>query len=199
MKTTASLLALLAILSSSAFADSCYRSDTPKVAWTAFKTPEKIGVHGTFTQIEYRQNVDEATSIAGLLENARIGIDARTVDSGNKGRDKKLVTFFFGKMRSFEITGKVLSVQPKNDTQGTMVVSFTMNGHTQKATMPYRLEKDTLVATATLDLGGFGALDAVASLNKACYALHKGKTWSDVDIRFELPVTKDACTTDTTE
>ena len=54
--------------------------------------------------------------------------------------------------------------------------------------MAYTYENGLFKAAGVIDLGDFGALNALTSINRACYDLHAGKTWQDVDIAFALKV-----------
>ena len=85
------------------------------------------------------------------------------------------------------IDATVVSVDGKEKT-GNVTVAITMNGVTRNVPMRYSATESEIVAEGYVDLADFSALAAVASINKACYELHQGKTWQDVAIRFTLPI-----------
>ncbi len=59
--------------------------------------------------------------------------------------------------------------------------------------MTYIYTKGHFQATGTIDLFDFAASDALASINKSCYDLHSGKTWSDVTIGFSTTIEATLC------
>ena len=69
-----------------------------------------------------------------------------------------------------------------------MVASITMNGETNDIPMDITIADERRVTlVGTMNLKDWNALDALASLNKVCFDLHKGadgvsKTWEDVAI-----------------
>jgi hypothetical protein len=68
-----------------------------------------------------------------------------------------------------------------------------MNGKTLIIPMQYIYDKGQFNATGTIDLIEFTAGKSLANINKACYDLHKGKTWSDVTIGFSTTVAATLC------
>jgi len=67
-----------------------------------------------------------------------------------------------------------------------LLVDITMNSISLKIPMRYSVVNDKVSASGTIDLADFSMLKSLKSINKACYALHQGKTWQDVDISFEI-------------
>ncbi|HHH37926.1 MAG TPA: YceI family protein, partial [Epsilonproteobacteria bacterium] len=133
-----------------------------------------------------------------LFVGSKVTIDTKEVDTGNADRDIKLVQFFFNKMSQNKIEGEIQSIQadPYSKGQprtGIMDVMITMNGKSLLIPMKYHYEKEYFEASGTIDLGDFMALPALASINKSCYELHKGKTWRDVSIAFSTTVTASLC------
>jgi len=59
--------------------------------------------------------------------------------------------------------------------------------------MQYTYVKEHFSANGTLDLFDFMANDALSSINKSCYDLHKGKTWNDVSIMFSTNIKATLC------
>ncbi|BDY12823.1 hypothetical protein HCR_12520 [Hydrogenimonas cancrithermarum] len=168
------------------FAGECtYSVKDIDVEWKAYKTPLKIGVGGTFDAIKLNAMPDKTEK--GLLEGARVVIDTRSVDSKNKGRDAKLVKFFFHIQGVETITAEIKSIE-----KDVANVEVTMNGITKIVPMKVEFDEDEVQAEGYLDLGDFDMLPSLESINKACYDLHKGKTWQDVKIAFDIK-TKRRC------
>ncbi len=161
------------------------------VNWKAFKTPKKVGVSGSFDDVVMRlENNNTAAPMAQILHGRTVTINTQSVNSGNPERDAKLVNAFFKMMSGDQITAKILKAD-----ENTIKVSIMLNGKTREVSMDYHYaqETNTTVANGTIDLLDFAADGPLASINKACYDLHEGKTWSDVVIGFELPVSAVAC------
>ncbi len=174
------------------------QNDTVDIVWQAYKTPEKIGVKGKLPSLSYTPAHKEGKNFKALFEGATVAIDTTKVDTGNSVRDGKLVTFFFKQMKAPKISGKILSVTPDAHTKGKpytgkLEVALTMNGKTVNTTLDYHYEKEVFKAQGNIDLMDFAAGTALASINRACYDLHKGKTWSDVSIGFVTNVTATKC------
>ncbi|MCB4758696.1 MAG: YceI family protein [Sulfurovum sp.] len=168
------------------------------VLWEAYKTPNKIGVKGKMTSVAYIPHQKEGKNFKELFVGSKVAIDTTKVDSGNSVRDQKLVKFFFAQMSQPKITGEILSIKANPHTKGKprtgkMEVSFTMNSKTVKTVLDYHYEKEEFKAQGNIDLLDFAAGQALASINKACYNLHKGKTWSDISIGFITHIKATLC------
>jgi len=175
------------------------------VTWKAYKTPDKIGVGGQFTSVKYTPASLKGKNFRELFVGSSVKIDTNKITTGNPGRDEKLVKFFFGMMSPATIEAKIVDIKRTDKHEkgkprtGTITVQITMNGKSQTVDMQYFYDKEKFDATGTIDLADFAASDALASINKACYELHKGKTWSDVTIGFSTTVQATLCHTDIVE
>ncbi len=135
------------------------------LTWTAFKTPDKVGVPGTF---------DEITLAGNSFE-----INTKSVNSNNELRDGKLVQFFFDNLSDSLITGSYgLAVD------GVMPVTLKMNGIEKTVDFTVSESDTATIVTGTIDIlsdfSGNAALEAIA---EACKELHLNKTWSDVSLK----------------
>ena len=162
-------IALLAALSIFALAECQLQS----LQWTAFKTPLKLGVKGTFDKIDFTKG-DEC------LKGAKVSIDKSSVDTKNPGRDKTLRLFFFDRLEG-DIKAKIVAVKEK-----TLDVAITLNGVTKTVPFFYTKKDGLIHAKGVIDLLDFGASKALASIAKACFDKHQGKTWNDVELRFTI-------------
>jgi len=171
------------------------------VKWQAYKTPDKIGVKGTFGSVTYTPAHRTGKNFKELFVGSTIRIDTATPDTGNSLRDEKLVTFFFKQLEDTTITGKILKIKADPYTKGKprtgkLTVELTMNGRTKQVTLDYHYFKESFKAQGNIDLVDFAAGKALATINKACFDLHKGKTWSDVSIGFITTVKATLCHVD---
>ena len=174
------------------------------INWKAFKTSKKIGVGGTLPSLVYTPAAKKGKNFRELFVGSTVTIDTHKVDSGHAPRDAKLVKFFFSQMKSMQIQGKITDIKaaPRKKGEpftGTLNVMLTMNGKSVPATMDYTYADKKFEAHGKIDLADFAALDALSSINKACYELHKGKTWSDVEIGFSTTVEATECQTKETK
>lgn len=183
-------LGLLA-LSSSVFAapQICtydYAKEGSTLSWTAFKTPKKVGVTAKFS--DFTIVAQNSKSIPDLVSSATFDVNSQSVDSGDKGRDAKIQTFFFKKMlKGTRITGRVLKA-----TDTTAEVEFTLNGMTKIVPMTVKFDDQAAKLTfkGTLDVLEFGMQSNLAAITKACYEKHEGKTWADVNLELVASVKK---------
>lgn len=175
-------LILSLLVSSIISADCVYEAKTPKVTWKAFKTYEKIGVGGSFDKSSFTSSSQDS-SLDALLTKSSIIIDTSSINSGNSGRDATLVELFF-KVQNIETIGaKIQSAK-----EGKAIVDITMNGITKSIPLAYTTNKGKIVAKGVIDLADFGMIPSLSSINKACFKLHDGKTWQDIEIGFEMPL-----------
>jgi len=172
------------LLASGLFASECtYSVNNLDVEFKAYKTPLKIGVGGTFDTIKLHAQ-PQATQ-KELLQHASLQIDTSSVNSKNSARDAKLVKFFFEKQNVQTIDAKVIDVEDK-----IITVAITMNDITKKIPMRVEFDDDEIEAEGVIDLADFKMLPSLQSINKACYKLHKGKTWQDVRLEFEMKTSR---------
>lgn len=163
-----------------------YNKEGSTLAWTAFKTPKKVGVSAKFS--EFSITAKNSKSINDLLSSATFVVNSQAIDSGDKARDLKIAQFFFKKMlKGKKITGKVLSV---TDTAAS--VEITMNGVTKNVSMTNVFDDATSKITlkGAIDVLEFGMKDNLATLTKACFEKHEGVTWPNVDLQLDAAITK---------
>jgi hypothetical protein len=156
-------------------------SDSTQVNWTAYKTTDKIGVNGKFTQIELK-NTQSGDTPEAVLEGASFSIPVSSLFTNDSDRDSKLKQFFFGVLKNTEMIGGTF-----NFRDGKCFMTLTLNDVTKQLEVNHVFANNKFTVNHTLNLEDFGALGAVESINKACFDLHKGpdgvsKTWSEVVI-----------------
>lgn len=152
-----------------------------KTTWTAYKTPKKVAVSGSFSTITYTAQVSE--DLKQFLKSASVEIETASVNSGVKERDDKLVKFFFKLMKNPKIKAKIETF--KDDSA---LVMISMNNVKKEVPMKYTYAQDVLTITGDIDILNWSLDKQLASINKACYTLHEKKTWSDVSLKIEIPV-----------
>ncbi len=167
------------ILGTAAQAKCQISNDDINVKWTAFKTKKKVGVGGSFTNLDLIARAAQKDLDATLL-GQEISIETTSISTKNPARDKKIAKFFFSTMKSgTTITGKVTKV-----TKDIISIELSFNEKSKVIDFKRSVNKGVLSAKATIDVLDFGMNRELAALNKACFALHEGKTWSDVNIEI---------------
>ncbi len=168
------------------------------VGWVAYKTLAKVGVSGKFTSVKYTPHALEGKNFRELLVGSKVSIDVAQIDTGNKERDATLVKYFFGKLSNEKIEATIKSIvaDPRvkdKPRTGEIETTISFNGKSLIIPMKYHYNDSKFDAKGTIDLADFDALPALTSINKSCYELHKGKTWSDVTIGFHTEIEATLC------
>lgn len=172
----------LLLSTASTLAASCYSYDKKglDIKWTAFKTPKRIGVTGSLPNYSVSGKM-KGSSVADLLKGQKIDIRVNKVNSGNEGRDVKIVKFFFSGL----VGGDTMTAKVKDVTKDVISMDLTLNGKKHEVALMYTLKGMKLTAKGHMDLFDFGMIKQLHALNKACYAMHEGKTWSTVMLTLE--------------
>lgn len=164
--------------------------DSTKVSFTAYKTSEKIGVGGEFTEVNV-YGVEEGKSAFETMNNSKFSIPVSSLftNDATETRDAKILKFFFGVMNNTSVITGTFLVTEDNSCS----IDLKINDQTVNVPLTYTTndEGTHFAFDGTLNLEDFDALNAVTSLNKACEALHTGadgvsKTWNDVAIHAEV-------------
>jgi hypothetical protein len=165
-------------------------NDIITVWWKAFKTFEKIGVDGKFTDVVFTPKANKAKTLDELLLGSKISIDSSKIDTSNIGRNKKVSTLFFGSLKGKTIEGEIVKATAKTPNSGSIEVKIKMNKQDVVVPMSYNFDSKhgELVASGVVDIFDFGGHDALKKINTECFTLHEGKTWNDVDIEFRIKI-----------
>lgn len=149
------------------------------ISFEAYKTPLKIGVGAKLPAISFKEKAQGKNWMEATISKSII-IDASKIDSGDKARDKKIAKFFF---KNAKINAVVTKIDEKKKQ---LTMTIVMNEKTRKnVLMNYTYTNNTLKAHGYVDAFDFGMSENIKALNKACFAKHSGKTWSDVKIALE--------------
>lgn len=168
--------------------------DSTTVSWTAFKTTDKVGVGGKFTKFMI-EGVEASEDLSATIANAKIIIDVSSTNTGNPDRDQKIINEFFMKMANTDVITANVTAIDKDNQSATLKIK--MNDVEQEVPMDMSAGEDgTLILSGSITTDQFMADEALASLNKACFDLHKGadgvsKTWPDVEITVRAKFEKD--------
>lgn len=154
---------------------------TYTMEWTAFKTPKKVGVKGTFTDIKLNDVKADAATLEESLKGANFVITTSSVSTNDAGRDEKLKVEFFAKMAG-NINGSFGEFK-----DGKVLVNLTMNGISKEKEFTYTVEGDALKLKGGIDIiADFTGQTAFDSLHAACKDLHEGKTFTEVELSAEI-------------
>jgi hypothetical protein len=166
-----------------------YDETSTVLTWTAFKLTEKIGVDGSFNEINV--TAEDNSDMFGVLTGATFEIPVSSCNSQDAARDTKIVNSFFGNMESTELlSGSINSIDANSAS-----VSVTMNGQTIDYEGEVSVEGETVTMKTTIDITDFDGQVAIDSLGVVCSEKHTGedgvnKLWSDVDIAVKTTLLK---------
>lgn len=182
------IIAGMVLVGSMAFA-AMIDANEAKAKWTAFKTPAKLAVNGTFDDVVFKfGKANAAQSIESQLDGATATIDVSKVKTGDDERDKTIVENFFKKFKKQDPIKVTFKDVIEGKDKGTILASVRMNGKTNKVPMQFEVANKKLTVKGVIDLTEFNAEDARASLQAAVSDLHEGLTWSQVEIALEAPL-----------
>ncbi len=177
------------LVSTSIYAAGC-EVESVTVNWTAFQTPQKVGVNGSFDTINFEAKQEKDDCAFSFFTMATVHIDTKTVNTQNNERDTMILKSFFKHMVDGEYIDAIIKRVDLDKEE--LSVEITMNDVSQSIYMPYTFDEKRLHAKGKIDLLNFLASPALNAINKASSEQGKGKTWSDVEVSFEL-VLKDKC------
>ncbi|SDL88920.1 hypothetical protein [Kriegella aquimaris] len=167
--------------------------DSTKVSFTAYKTTEKLPVGGKFTTINITESTEGGTAMEALNGTKfSIPVSSLFTNDATGTRDPKILEFFFGVMNDTELISGVFKVSGDDKYS----IDVTLNGQTGNIPLDRTVIDDNNFSFAgVMNLENWDALDAVASINKACEALHTGKdgvskTWSEVAVKADVLLEK---------
>jgi len=167
--------------------------DSTIVSFVGYKFTEKAPVGGEFTKINISNFGDGETALEAMNGTKfSIPVSSLFTNDATGSRDPKLLEFFFGAMENTELISGVFKMADDNKCS----IDVTLNGTTQNIPLEYSTIDDTkFIFDGVMELENWDALGAVASINKACEALHTGKdgvskTWSEVAVHAEVVLEK---------
>ena len=155
-----------------------------EINFTAYKFTEKTPVGGQFRQVDIISGGSGET-IKEATNNTEFSIPVSSIFTKDSSRDYKIQKFFFGVMSDTKLLSGKLNIE--NDSIGSATIK--MNGVSKKVPFKYTIVNNTFAMSGKMDVSNWNALDALASLNKVCEALHTGsdgvsKTWSEVALNI---------------
>ena len=168
-------------------------NDSTKVSFTAYKTTDKVAVGGSFKEITLT-NTGEGKTAFEALNGTKFSIPVSSLftNDATGTRDPKILKFFFGMLKDTELISGEFKVTGEN----TCSIDVNLNGKTTNIPLNYTSNSDTSLSfDGVMNLENWDGLAAVASLNKACAALHTGKdgvskTWSEVAVHADVLLNK---------
>ena len=163
---------------------------TITVNWTGYKTTDKVAVKGQFKEIEI-SNIKESGTAVDALNGVEFSIPISSLFTDEPIRDSKLKQLFFGVMdNTLSLTGTL-----NLSKDGTGAIDLLMNGVQQKIPVTYIASGQLVELEGTMNLDNWNGQAALASINEACFDLHKGpdgisKTWNEVAVNAAVYLRK---------
>jgi hypothetical protein len=171
-----------------------YSYNSTSVTWTAYKFTSKVGLRGTFSEVNVLGAKSNEEDWKKVLLNAVFTIPTKSVNTNLDYRDDNIRNYFFNKMVSTEnIEGKITSID-----ENEAIVEIRMNGNIFPMKMLVNRNENVVSFNSVIDLNDWKAKPSMDSLQAFCYDLHKGtdgisKFWPDVKLEIStlLKVTED--------
>ncbi len=181
------IISCLLLCFSNANAESCHVTlNSSKLEWTAYKTPKKVGVKGSFEKFDIKTKKDHSKSIEMAIKDSKFTVDSATVKTGDPVRDQRIVNFFFIKNdKPVEISGKVKSIK-----KDKVEVEFNINGTKKVVPMTLAVQDNNATLVGSIDVMDFVMGENLSALTEACKVEHEDKTWSTVDLNLVAQFTK---------
>jgi hypothetical protein len=168
-------------------------NDCTKVSFTACETTDKAAVGGVFKEITLTNTGQGETALEALNGTQfSIPVSSLFTNDATGTRDPKILKFFFGVLKNTELISGEFKVAADN----TCSIDVLLNGKTANIPLQLTTNSDTSLSfDGVMNLENWDALAAVASINKACEALHTGKdgvskTWSEVAVHADVLLNK---------
>ena len=182
-------LSLSLLFTISVNAKECRQVMDPKsisVEWTGYKFTEKEGVTGKFEKIEVESSMSGA-DIQSVVRDIKFKINGLKFDAGNLARNINLKRHFFKKFADKAMITGHIKEMPKSKS-GELKLVLVVNAVRSNIPMKYTIKDGKFEATGTMEMSDFKLNDALVSISKACFDLHKGKdgvskTWPTVDLK----------------
>jgi len=143
--------------------------DSARIAWTAYKFTEKIGVNGKFDAFMFEGNT-ATQNPQQLLESLKLQVLVSSINSANAERDAKIKKEFFGTMT----TSDTLSGYIKEIGTDSLSIAFKMNGIEKDIRAAYKVSETEISVISNINISLWNASPSLAALNKVCKDLHKG-------------------------
>ena len=173
--------------------DCFYKVDAKKakVTWTAFTTQARLRVSGSFKVMSLSGITGEEVALKQVLSSGELLIDTASVDSGIAARDSKVRKFFFEKItdgKAPQFRARLLRTYGAESGKADLELFIEETRHLVPVT--YSWDGSMLRLQGKIDLISIGLTTAFQSISKACELKSERKTWSDIDLKFEIPLAK---------
>lgn len=165
--------------------------DSARVAWTAYKFTEKVGVNGKFDTFWVQSATAKAENAKDLLNGLALKVLVSSINSANPERDAKIKKSFFGTMSASD----TLSGSVKEVGTDSLTISFKMNGVEKDIKASYQISETEIMLLSDININNWNAGKSLAELNKVCKDLHKGTDGKsvlqpDVKLTISAPLKK---------
>lgn len=144
--------------------------DSARVAWTAYKFTERVGVNGKFDSFQVQSATAKAENAKDLLNGLALKVLVSSLNSANPERDAKIKKSFFGTMTASD----TLSGSIKEVGTDSLTISFKMNGIEKDLKASYQISDTEIMLMSDININTWNAGKSLAELNKVCKELHKG-------------------------
>tara|TARA_R110002072_G_scaffold232309_3_gene389739 strand:- start:10000 stop:10626 length:627 start_codon:yes stop_codon:yes gene_type:complete len=167
-----------------------YDEGSTEFEWTSYKTSEKVGVPGTFNEIEVTS--ESSSDPREVLQSVIFTMSTASVETQNEDRNGKIAKHFFETINTEAIMGSIKSL----DDDGKATIEITMNEITVDIEGDYTLNEGAFSFESVIDVSAWNGLSGIEALNEVCSALHTGedgvsKLWSEIKLTLKTNLSID--------
>ena len=90
-----------------------FSKDSTEVIWAAYKFNDRAAVKGSFDSVLISGS-QKSEKALNSLNGIRFSINTASVNSNDKGRDKKISGIYFGALNTTDITGSIVTQHKLN-------------------------------------------------------------------------------------
>lgn len=149
--------------------------------WTAFKTAERVGVKGTFDEIDVVSYTKDGANAIEKISNSKIHLIGGSVNTDDPARDHTIKTFFFDHL------GGPIKASFGTLADGIAPVTLEMNDYEVEKKFTYEASENEITIKGSIDIiQDFRGQTAYDSLHEQCFDLHEGVTGTDVDVQVTV-------------
>ena len=166
-------------------------TNSVKVEFEGFKTPDMIGTKGTFSDVKLTFGKDDST-LSSQLKDASAVLSPKSIDMGDDNGDitKNIRDVFFKAFNSQNDIKVSFEDVIEGNNSGFISAKVTIGKKSDIVPMKHTIEEGKFVSKGQLDLSAFSnSAKALKALSDAA-AGHMGVSWPIVDISLSADMAK---------
>ncbi len=163
-----------------------YNHEFTSFQWTAYKYTDRIGVSGTFEEIEVI-NTKKASHPIEVIEDLSFTIKTSSLNTNSILKNSNILNFYFASLvNSHEIKGTITGYEG-DKFSGAININLIFNGIAKEAKFLYQMQGTLLTVIGDINLGDWQGEKALENMRACCEDYHTGSDgvhliWPDLSI-----------------